>query len=150
MSTGHHPVPLEQRLAILEEQAVKHDHILFGNGRPGLLQDVAEIRASVVFFKTTAEQLQKDATTQRQDQDKFNRKLEIFVNRVETSVTRIETNGNSAFTRLKKAEALLLPILDWKKNILLRLATIGATATVIFGVLWAVFEHWDKFRLLFQ
>ncbi len=85
------------------------------------------------------------------------KKIEGSSIRMELSATKTEsytsTMAGSMTTlqkRISDVEKLVKPIINWKRDIVLRLTTIGATVSVIFGAAWWMVEHFDKIKELFQ
>lgn len=138
-----------QRLEVLERESKKHEHVLLGNGRPGLIQDVARMNASVEFMRTTAEELKREALVDRKERAAFNREILKTLDRVKLAVQSIERDGANASLRMKQVESMLGPIVDWKKGIIIRVTTTAAVLSFLVAAAAFIIENWASIKAWF-
>src|SRR5882757_7336631 len=81
---------VQQRLQALERDAKKHDHAIFGNGRPGLIQDVATMKASVMSIEQITSRMQADMALQRRESNQHSQEMIRVMERVKNSLGTVE------------------------------------------------------------
>ena len=129
---------LALQLNELQTKVTRHERLILGNGQPGLVQRVAEMDAAVDNIEKSSVRIAKVAESLR------------------TSVALVNLNANAASKTLdtvnKKITALekiLGPMVDWKKNIYIRVSTIITTTGVIFSAIGGFIYYFDKIKELF-
>lgn len=138
-----------QRLEALERENKKHDHALFGNGRPGLIQDMAQVKTSVEFIRAAIENQGRVTETVRKDHTQFMQEMQRFMIRMRSAVEGMERDSSSLSKRMKDLEAVITPIVDWKKGIIIRLTTTAAVLSAVVAALIFLFENWASVRAIF-
>ena len=130
---------LEVEVRSISQSVKKHDHAIFGNGSPGLIQTVARLEAVVNGLAQTISKVEDSS-----------HRMEMSAARMESHTAGMVKGLITVKRRVAEVESMIKPIVDWKKGIIIRITTVLATAGGILGVLWAAFENWDKIKGLFQ
>jgi hypothetical protein len=124
-----------QRLQALERDAKKHDHAIFGNGRPGLIQDVATMKASVISIEQITSRMQSDMAQQRRESSHHSQEIVRVLERLKNSLAVVE-----------KLEKIVTPVVNWKRKFVIQVATVFATLGCVGAGLAFLFQFWPAIK----
>lgn len=130
---------LQADVRSLEDTVKRHDKVLLGNGTPGLVQTVARLEGVVSTMMKTV-MLMEEST----------RQMERSAANMAISTEQVARSAKAAQARISDLEKIVKPLVDWKKGIIIRISTVGATVAAIFGAIWFVFENFDKIKAVLQ
>jgi hypothetical protein len=117
----------------------QHDRVLLGNGHPGLVQTVSKLEGIVNGLASTIAKVEDSS-----------RRMEVSAMRMEVHTHEMAKGTGLLKKRVAEVEAMVKPLIDWKRGVIIRITTMVATAGVILGGLWAAFENWDRIKAVFQ
>ena len=115
---------IDTRLQLVEMAHEDFNKVLHGNGREGLVAQVAKIEGSVNSIEKSANLLTVTAQSLQTGQTKFVARTVKDVTRLDGSLKAIGKTANAAHSRLKKVEKDLKKITDFKTSLLIRVSTI--------------------------
>jgi len=113
-----------------------HDKILRGNGRPGLVEDIAVLRPLAGELHEHLKNFQKFETENKLDRQSIFAKLETLSTDMAKGFTNI-------FTRLK-------PVEETSSGYFKTLVAVGTVSAIVGAVLTFLMTHWDKVKGIFQ
>ena len=114
----------------------RHERLLVGDGKTGVLASTAETKEAVMQVQAIVRDMRK---TQEQ-----------MFTRMEKSAARSEAHAEAMAARVKALEVVVSPLLNWKRGIILRLTTMSATALGVIGAAWWLYDNLDKVRAAFR
>ena len=137
---------IEVRLHALEKEAAENKLLLHGNGRKGLVQEVATMQGSVKSIESSAKSFADTAHRIQADQTRF-----VERQATATAELRSETKGlvrsvAGIKKQTDKVEKGLSHITEWRKALMIRVGTIIGVYGSLFTVLGAIFLWFWKNR----
>jgi hypothetical protein len=123
-------------LKALARDTDRHEALLMGRGKDGIVQSVAKTEEAVMQMRAMVRDMEK---TQNK-----------MFTRMERAAAAIEAHSEDTLRRLKAVESLVGPMVDWKKGIVLRITTLGGTLAAIWGVAWWVVDHVEPIKSAWQ
>lgn len=117
----------------LNKDIQRHEKVLNGDGTSGVTKSVAKTEEAVMQIQSAVRKM--EMTQQK------------MFTRMERAAAASEAHAEDMARRVKAVEAMIGPMVDWKKGIVLRLTTIGATISVIAGSSWWVIEQRESIKL---
>ena len=126
------------QLGQLKDQVSKHDRLILGNGQPGLVQRVAEMDAAVDNIEKSSMRIAKVAES-----------LSESVTKVHQESRAASKTINAVNKKIKTLERIVGPMVDWKKNIYIRLSAILGTLSAVGTAAGFILYYFDKIKTLF-
>jgi hypothetical protein len=126
---------LQAEVKFLVDITKRHDKAIFGNGTPGLIQTVARLEGAVNTMSKTVALMEESS-----------RHMERSAASMALHTEQVAKSAKAAQARITELEKAVKPLIDWKRGIYLRITTIGATLTAIFGAIWFIVDNLDKIK----